>query len=269
MRNNFYESCERIGLNKENNQYKEKYEYFLYLKNIVEKFTNEKVIFDCFRFKDTGFKIYFTFTGFGPYIYIPYKNIVCKTIPFILKQPVYLSHDWMSERYEKYNDSEYSNIKNSVAFLPNFNNIKSINFKKVSDFIFDYDGYIKPHPLTSTKTLDLFRYKFDNRIIDSKYAGFSILKNASNVGITSNTELGIIAYLLNKNIFDLDTDEYYLNGSSGSYISFYKVIKEKQNLNHFLNTFLSGLIPWKYCDDEKILYRLLNFMKQFYENNKK
>lgn len=265
--NNLYDQCLRTGFHDINSQFKEKNKIFIFLKNILEKYTNSEVIEGCYLSKNLEFKVYFTFTGFGPFIYLPYKNMMHDLVPFVLKQDIYKEHDWLNERYEKYTDTEYLDIKENVAFLPNSNNLKSIDFEKLSNFIFNHNGYIKIHPLTNKKFLEFLSYKFDNRIIDMKYTGISVLLGAKNIGITSTTELGLLANLYGKKTFDLDKDDYYLNGSTGCYVNFYTVLKQNMNLQKYLNTFLSGLIPWSYCDDEKIIYRYLNFLKEFYEKS--
>lgn len=261
-----FDDLNRLGFHSETSSFSDKKTKKNIIKNIIDSYLNSNIKYDFFiKTPLDKFQVSFTLTGFGPNIYIPNKKIMYDVVDRVFKQQQkIIDYDWINNRNEKYHDTQCDRKYSCVAFIPNFNNISNINFKKLSDFIFKYNGYIKLHPLTNYYTEEFLKKRFgEDNIINKEFSGISILKNADTVGLTSTTELTILAYFLNKKIYDLDNDNYYMNGSTGSLVQIYKVIKEQKNLEYFLNTLYGGILPWKYCTEDNIK-SYIDFLKDFF-----
>ena len=123
----------RLGFHSETISFSDKKRKKIIIKNIIDDYLDLDIKYDFFMKTPLDkFQISFTLTGFGPNIYIPNKKIMYDAVDHVFKQQQkIIDYDWINNRDEKYHDNECDTQYSCVAFIPNFNNISNINFKKI------------------------------------------------------------------------------------------------------------------------------------------
>jgi len=133
----------------------------------------------------------------------------------------------------------------SVVFLP------GTNLLAYESFI-DYDklnlavqsgAYIKPHPLTTKFHLEMIKHRYGDRVIDVKESGYEYLRHCENVYCCTNSELGLVGLLYDKNVVILDLVGGADLQKFGGYSEIYHAVKNnKDNLMKLFSCEYSGLI---------------------------
>ena len=114
---------------------------------------------------------------------------------------------------------------------------------------------IKPHPITGEEATRAMRLRFGtSRIFDKGLSGMQILRNASEVGYTTATELGVMGMLLDKPCINFSM---YERETAGRYVSLYHVLESaalpvKAVLNRLCNCPWSGIVPLSTPPDEAL-----------------
>jgi hypothetical protein len=148
-----------------------------------------------------------------------------------------------------------------VIFLPGSNLIHAVNREIIDREILRNDKLlIKPHPLTQDDTLRLLGINYGyGRILPPKSSGLAVLKAASKVYVSSNSEIGLAATALGTPIIDITTSRMQ---PQLAYSAIYRLFKDgdvawnQQVLCKLLSSKTSGLLmPWfSDVDDRAQLY---------------
>ena len=150
----------------------------------------------------------------------------------------------LDDKYTLTTSSDKS-YPDSVIFLP------GTNLLAFESFI-DYDklnlavqngAYVKPHPLTTKYHLEMIKHRYGDRVIDVKESGYEYLRHCKNVYCCTNSELGLVGLLYDKNVVVLDL----IGGADlqrfGGYSEIYNAVRNnKENLMKLFSCEYSGLI---------------------------
>lgn len=86
-----------------------------------------------------------------------------------------------------------------VLFLPGSNLINTVDHNKVEEILVDHStAYIKPHPMQTEKSMESLEKRYAGRLIPKDESGWAYLQAADRVWSTYNSEMGMMAALLNK-----------------------------------------------------------------------
>jgi hypothetical protein len=150
-----------------------------------------------------------------------------------------------------------------VVFLPGTNILDQIlDFDRVQKLV-EHDGAkVKPHPLTSKFHQFILKKKFGERnIIDSNTSGFECLSKADVVFCCKNSEMGLTALLLNKQMCLVDNDQYKNHTTYGSIYS--TILNSdgytaKDALHKILSSEYSGIFHLEDPNAKQKMYNYLN-----------
>lgn len=166
---------------------------------------------------------------------------------------------------DKYNLLSTNNVKHSerVVFLPGTNILEDIlDFDRVKKLVDNEGAKVKPHPLTSKFHQFILKKKFGKEnIIDSSISGFECLMNADVVFCCKNSEMGLTALLLNKNICLVDNPNFKQHTTYGSIYNAIMTSKDytaKTALYKILTSEYSGIFHLEDPLAEQKMYNFLN-----------
>lgn len=130
------------------------------------------------------------------------------------------------DKYKLDTKLKYKDL-NTVIFLPGTNLLKSaVSKEKVTEILFeDETALLKPHPMTNPDTIRMLGREYGyHRIIEPLYSGWLCLQEAKNIYVTTTTEMGLYATLLEKPINNIGN--VFTNGK-GAYNSIYRLLWNK------------------------------------------
>lgn len=152
-----------------------------------------------------------------------------------------------------------------VIFLPGSNIIDDIlDFKKVEKLVYHEGAKVKPHPLTTKLHLFLLKKQFgDKNVLHNDASAFNYLINAKVVFCCKNSEMGIVALLLNKSICLVDNASY---SGPATYGSIYNTILRSQYhgardaLLKILSSEYGGIV---HVEDPTATQKMYNFFNSY------
>ena len=156
----------------------------------------------------------------------------------------------------------------NVFFSPgsNFRHIVSRN-QLVREFDRDRRWVMKPHPVMHNEDIVPEVNKFGvTRILDKGISAATVMRDATKVGYTSTSELGIVAALLGKEVEDFTLYEWE---ATGRYYTIYRVAREFRldmhtTINALWNCPWSGYVH-KSVDRDEAHRRFLLFKRKSIE----
>ena len=176
------------------------------------------------------------------------------------KSSVDVLDQWESIIADKYDLNSdlpdlYSDIED-IVFLPGDNLSDLINRDNLHRLLHENPkAMIKPHPISNdAHMMSLYRDYGANRIIPAHLSGLKLLKNAKRIFTSSASELGIVATILGKEIYNIGMFRYE---AIGTYYMITRVLflaeDKRQALANIVNCVWSGCIfPWQDNIEERI-----------------
>lgn len=145
--------------------------------------------------------------------------------------------DSIEQRYEK------------VIFLPGSNIRHIIDGEKIEEILIDYpETVVKPHPIQTEEGIRRLKELYQNHLVDQNVSGFTLLQSCTVLWSTANSEIGLMAALLQKPFGDITLwKEYYNLLFAPLYRQFkYKnVVHNYEVITKFLSSDKSGYVaPW-------------------------
>lgn len=148
-----------------------------------------------------------------------------------------------------------SHLPEDVIFMAGGNLFKAMN-KEIIDreMLYNPNCVIKAHPVTNDDALRALGVRYGyHRIIDPKESGMEYLKAAKNVFTASNSELGLVAAALEKNIINITAVKHE---PILTYSSIYRLFTNDKEHNYevlakVLSSPISGLIMPFHEDKEQ------------------
>lgn len=146
-----------------------------------------------------------------------------------------------------------------VVFLPGSNLLTRIVAKEILVPAMRRDSglFLKPHPLTNEETLRLLGREFGyHRILRADASGWAYLRQAEEVFVTTSTQMGLYAVLLDIPIRNISA---FGAEPRGAYFPFYRLLwalppaEARRTLERTLNSPLSGVM---HPDDPRLDERL-------------
>jgi hypothetical protein len=189
--------------------------------------------------------------AFQPFDDLPLRD------KYVLGKPLCLVHDRPIETKPK-----------TVIFLPGHNVFdEAVSAEGLMRLMHeDKDAFIKLHPITAPELTRKLGQTFGyHRIFDRDCSGVELLNLAETVYITTATEMGLQAMIMNKPVKNLT--RYHYEGR-GSFTAFYRLLlnkppaEAKRTLKQLLNSPLSGFLhPNDPELQEKIVYYFATAMR--------
>jgi hypothetical protein len=206
----------------------------------------------------------YTFTEYLTGVYVRTQNIEinCRILDSAAR--TFCEEDHISKVLESFEDKYELKSMGSdywperVAFLAGSNYNVLMDQSLIAREMFEFpDMVLKPHPLTSSE--DERNYRLDygkTRVISKDISGYNLLLNCKMAYVTSATELGSMAALLDKDIVNIS--EFHIEGQ----VTYYPIMrilfrtpkeKRKEILNNIIGAKFSGLIfPWMEDREERL-----------------
>jgi|TARA_R100000329_G_scaffold140308_1_gene122515 hypothetical protein len=216
--------------------------------------------------------LYTDFLGKGIYVRVNSRPINTKLFKSIVNSDIKIDE----ERIEKIRnnlENKYSlqwntEFYDKVVFLPGSNLLCKgtvINHGRVKALV-DQGWKVKPHPITAHIYMaDLKRRYGAENVLNKKEGGFELLLNCKEMACSQNSEMGLIALLLGKNIQMVSYPVEKREKNLLTYESFYESIAEtnaKETILKLFSSKRSGII-FNFDTDAKD--RLENYLNNFWE----
>ena len=148
----------------------------------------------------------------------------------------------IADKY-RFNGNENSNYPTDVIFLPGTNLLerKYVDYEKVQELVKN-GAYVKPHPLTTRYHMEMLKCMVgESNLIDIYKSGFNYLKNCERVYSCTNSELGLVGILLDKDVNSVEIEKPPF--SFGGFESIYKSTQyDKHNLLKLMSCEYSGIV---------------------------
>ena len=156
-----------------------------------------------------------------------------------------------------------------VMFFPGGNLNWIVNMDNMNRAVFDENWMIKPHPVTAPDYLAELRRQFTIRnLYEPTISGIALLKQASQVGFTTASELGIVAMCLG--IPSRDFTRFQFEHHGAMFPIYYAIRKSLETaspaspasiLSRLMQCPWSGVIPLNTPNDEA-LHRMNEFKEK-------
>lgn len=134
--------------------------------------------------------------------------------------------DGTLDKYTLEADAELNPDAKKIAFVPGDNIFTTaISKELLARFMDDPEAYIKPHPMTTPNLTRMLGREFGyHRILEPMHSGWKYLQQATEVHVSTTTEMGIYAAMLGKPIHNIGN--YFLE-ARGCYVPFYRLLWNK------------------------------------------
>ena len=216
--------------------------------------------------------LYTDFMGKGLYFRVPSIKINNRLFKSIVNSDIKIDEERIDKVMKNLQNKYYlhpsENFYDKVIFLPGSNLLckpKCISIRRIENLV--KQGYvIKPHPITAHIFIAELRQKFGyDKVLGKKEGGHELLLNASKIGTAQNSEMGIVALLLKKNIEMISFPVKDREKSLLTYESFYESVAGTEAKKTILKLFSaknSGII---FNFDEDADERLERYLGNFWE----
>ncbi|BBI61638.1 hypothetical protein [Vreelandella sulfidaeris] len=92
-----------------------------------------------------------------------------------------------------------------VVFLPGTNIIDMyVDFERLRELVYNENAIVKPHPISSAGLMHRLESMFPGRVASRRESGYDMLCRAKRVCVTTNSEMGLMAILMNKDVEVID-----------------------------------------------------------------
>lgn len=170
-----------------------------------------------------------------------------------------LAQDKNMDKYRLIRQPFFGEV-DSVVFLPGSNIYSTVvNLDIVTEAVKN-GALVKPHPVTNGDILEQQKQLWGSSVLSSKISGWDVLTKASTVYCAGNSEMGIYAVMLGKDI--ISYEKFQTNRNPAYRPLFNLVLNHEdpyQALNNVFNSHKSGIFfVW---DNDQKIKAYLNYAK--------
>tara|TARA_X000001382_G_C3141971_1_gene169873 strand:- start:59 stop:949 length:891 start_codon:yes stop_codon:yes gene_type:complete len=216
--------------------------------------------------------LYTDFLGNGIYIRVPsivinnrlFKSIVASDIKIDEKR----CNKIVNNFHNKYTLGTNLEYYDKVAFLPGTNILakgKTLHWGRLRHCV-EQGFKIKPHPITQKVWIAKLKEDFgEDTVLDKKLGGFELLANCKQCATMQNSEMGLMALMLDKDLSLISHRREDREKNLWTYESIYETIANtnaKKSLMKIFSAKNSGIIFSFDKDGEE---RLNNYLNNFWE----
>jgi hypothetical protein len=217
--------------------------------------------------------LYTDFLGNGILVRVPSIKINDKLFQRIVENPDLQIDEERCEKivnnfHNKYTLGTNLEYHDKVAFLPGTNIISKGNtihwgrLRKVVD-----EGFkIKPHPITQKVWIAKMKKEYgEDNVLDKKLGGFELLANCKEVATMQNSEMGLMALMLDKHLRMVSYPREEREKNLWTYDSIYSAVANtdaKHSLKKLFSAKNSGIV---FSFDEDAEQRIENYLNNFWE----
>ncbi len=216
--------------------------------------------------------LYTDFLGNGIYLRVPSTPINDKLTKHIVDSDIKIDEERcekiVNNFHNKYTLGSSEKYYDKVIFMPGTNLLtkgKCVHWGRVRQAI-DEGFVIKPHPITTKLWVARMRQDFGyDNVLDRKVGGFELLANCTHCATMPNSEMGLMALMLDKNLAMVSHTKEDREKSLLTYESLYFAIANtnaKQSLKKLFSAKNSGII---FSFDEDAEERVNNYLNNFWE----
>ncbi len=127
----------------------------------------------------------------------------------------------MEGRTDKYTLLSYpSEPPQKVVILPGSNLLETAVDKVKLNKAHEAGAYIKPHPLTNKKHMELFQSEYGDELLPKNYSGWEAVRNAQTVYTALGSELGLCAEAFGREMIDISGRK-----PAGGYVHFHQYLR--------------------------------------------
>ena len=216
--------------------------------------------------------LYTDFLGNGIFVRVPSVKINDRLMKSIVDNPdVEIDYDRcnkiINNFHNKYTLTGNQKYYDKIIFLPGTNLIskgKCVHWGRVRHAI-DQGFVIKPHPITQKIWIAKMKKDFgDENVLDPKEGGFELLANCTHCATMPNSEMGLMALMLDKQLSMVAHTKEDREKALLTYESIYFAIANtdaKQSLMKIFSARNSGII---FSFDEDAETRMEMFLNNFW-----
>lgn len=215
--------------------------------------------------------LYTDFMGKGLYFRVPTVQINDKLFKNIIDSDIKIDEERIQKiidnLHNKYHLQYNSKFYDKIVFLPGSNLLCKpvVDWNKLKTLV--EDGWvIKPHPITAHLWMAHLRRFFGKKnVLGKKQGGFELLLNCKEIATCQNSEMGLIALLLNKDIRMVSFPKVQREKNLLTYESFYTTLagtNAKKGILKLFSAKNSGLI---FAFDNDAKDRLDRYLGNFWE----
>lgn len=217
--------------------------------------------------------LYTDFLGNGILVRVPSIKINDKLFQCIVQNPDLKIDEERCEKivnnfHNKYTLGTNLEYHDKVAFLPGTNIISKGNtihwgrLRKAVD-----EGFkIKPHPITQKVWIAKMKNEYgEDNVLDKKLGGFELLANCKEVATMQNSEMGLMAIMLDKQLRLVSYPREEREKNLWTYDSIYSAVANtnaKHSLKKLFSAKNSGIV---FSFDEDAEQRMENYLNNFWE----
>jgi hypothetical protein len=217
--------------------------------------------------------LYTDFLGNGILVRVPSIKINDKLFKCIVQNPDLKIDEERCEKivnnfHNKYTLGTNLEYHDKVAFLPGTNIISKGNtihwgrLRKAVD-----EGFkIKPHPITQKVWIAKMKNDYgEDNVLDKKLGGFELLANCKEVATMQNSEMGLMAIMLDKQLRLVSYPREEREKNLWTYDSIYSAVANtnaKHSLKKLFSAKNSGIV---FSFDEDAEQRMENYLNNFWE----
>jgi len=216
--------------------------------------------------------LYTDFLGNGIYIRVPSININSRLFQSIVDSDIRIDEERcekiVNNFHNKYTLGTNLEYHDKVVFLPGTNIIskgKTVHWGRLKQCI-DEGFVIKPHPITQKVWIAKMKKEFgDDKVLDKKVGGFELLANCKEVATMQNSEMGLMALMLDKNLRLVSYAREDREKNLWTYESFYETVANtnaKESLKKIFSAKNSGIL-FNFDEDAEI--RLEMYLNNFWD----
>ena len=216
--------------------------------------------------------LYTDFLGNGIYIRVPSIKINDRLFKSIVNSDIKIDEERcekiVNNFHNKYNLSTNLEYHDKVVFLPGTNIIskgKTLHWGRLKQCV--EEGFvIKPHPITTKVWIAKLKKDFgEDTVLDKKVGGFELLANCKECATMQNSEMGLMALMLDKQLRLVSHAREDREKNLWTYETIYGTIANtnaKESLMKIFSAKNSGII---FSFDEDAEDRLINYLNNFWE----
>ena len=216
--------------------------------------------------------LYTDFLGNGIYLRVPSTPINDKLTKHIVESDIKIDEERcekiVNNFHNKYTLGANQKYYDKVIFLPGSNLLnkgKCVHWGRVKQAV-DNGFVIKPHPITTKLWVARLRLDFgEENVLDKKAGGFELLANCKECATMPNSEMGLMALMLDKQLSMVAHTKKDREKSILTYESLYYAIADtnaKQSLKKIFSAKNSGII---FSFDEDAEDRVNNYLNNFWD----